>query len=720
MRRFKVNRYRNFGNSNAGGGNNRNTGTAPSRRVQVAQTSARNVEPQPSQHKQAETSQPSADVQRIKNIVAEVVREELDKLRISLNSTIETKIRYHIDQRLGLIANGDQLTTRGNNSFTIAEDSEHGDKSFMFKSNGDAVALITSAGVLYCRNIWLNGINVIDALNKVFQQQQSGSSDYVRHSDLKNGTYVMNIEEITTTMETIQTERAEEWNSPLAVLAPNMTASQSVLIKLGKSGNDSNFGYIAYNWQGSLNPDNFISIGHRGYNHLYRFYPDRCEYFNGLAINMTDATKPALRLLNSSTGSVSMYVGKELTDGNCGGIQWNHSSDGNIDLKNYLSLMMYGVGDLVTCYSNKVEILKALTLRGDVLAYGNTTMMGAVTITKDTSIDGHLYLNNTIKTPLVMYNTATNGGDKWIRIGVNDEAKNNLDFGFKYVGSGSDDNCAVIKIGGVDVLRCYYNRTEILTARLSVNGDTTITGRLNVVSDNDFPIKATVPTLANGTRCMIGITDQTKTATMGLSKTAKGAYQAYFKLLGEWAQLTVDATTITADGKFETTKTTPADAFGPNLQNMIFQLIYPIGSIYINYDKTGFYMFEDRVIRLNKFGCVFELLPSGMFLRNQAYSIVEEIDTGVVRFTEYDTIGWTGGEAYHTLTIDEMPSHTHVIDMHESGKEAAGFGAAVSPYFGDRIMVRGEPRNSTFSTGGGQAHNNLPPFKTVYMWQRIA
>lgn len=715
MRRFKVNRYRNFG---AGGG--RNAGTAPSRRMQVAQTSARNVETPPSQHKQAETSQTPADAQRIKNIVAEVVRDELDKLRISLNSTIETKIRYHIDQRLGLIANGDQLTTRGNNSFTIAEDSEHGDKSFMFKSNGDAVALITSAGVLYCRNIWLNGINVIDALNKVFQQQQSGTSDYVRHSDLKNGTYVMNIEEITTTKETVQTEAAEEWNSPLAVLAPNMTASQSVLIKLGKSGNDANFGYIAYNWQGSLSPDNFISIGHHGYNHLYRFYPDRCEYFNGLAINMTDATKPALRLLNSSTGSVSMYVGKELTDGNCGGIQWNHSTDGNLTLKNYLSLMMYGVGDLVTCYSNKVEILKTLTLRGDVLAYGNTTLMGPVVITKNTSIDAHLYLNNTIKTPLVLYNTATNGGDKWLRIGVNDEAKNNLDFGFKYVGSGSDDNCAVIRIGGFDVLRCYYNRTEILTARLSVNGDTTITGRLNVVSGDDVPIEVTAPTLAEQTSKMIAITDQTKTAAMGLSKTANGVYQACFKLLGESAQLLVDSTTITADGKFETTKTTPADAFGENLQNMIFQLIYPIGSIYISYDKTGYYMYEDSAIRLNKFGCVFELLPSGMFLRNQEYSIVAEVGTEDWRFTEYDTIGWTGGEAYHTLTVDEMPSHAHTTGHY--GWRWTSNDAKVKCVANDAIWSDGLTTNGFYcsNTGGGQAHNNLPPFKTVYMWQRVA
>lgn len=650
------------------------------------------------------------------------IPELIASIKRSLYGDIDARAKYWMEQRIGLLLNNNALMQKNTTELKIDYDNNSGGLSWLFKYNGSTVAYIDNHGFLYCSNILLNGVNLLNAVNNIvsINQNLNNQTDlFVRHTDLKNGTYVMNIEDITTSMETIQTKNSEEWNCPFVVLAPNMASNQNVLIKLGKNENDVNFGYLAYNWQGSLSPDNFISIGHQGYDHLYRFYRDRCEYFNGLVINMNDATNPALRLLNSNTGSVSMYVGKELTNGNCGIIRWNHSTDGNIDLKNYLSLMMYGVGDLIKCFSNNVEILKTLTLRGDVLAYGNTTLMGAVVITKNVSIDAHLYLNNTIKTPLVLYNTTTNGGDKWIRIGVNDTTKNNLDFGFKYVGSGSDDNCAVIRVGAVDILRCYYNRSQILKP-LSVEGDTTITGTTNVISGADIPLKATVPTLANGTSKMIGITDQTKTAVMSLNKTSEGAYQTSLKLLDESAQLVVDSTTITTDGKLETTKTTPVDAFGPNFQNMIFQLIYPIGSIYISYDKTGYYMFEDRVIRMNKFGCVFELLPSGMFLRNQAYSIVEEIDTGVVRFTEYDAIGWTGGEAYHTLTVDEMPSHAHTIGHY--GWRWTGNDAKVKCVANDAIWSDGLTTNGFYcsNTGGGQAHNNLPPFKTVYMWQRVA
>ena len=650
------------------------------------------------------------------------IPELITSIKRSLYGDIDARAKYWMEQRIGLLLNNNALMQKNTTELKIDYDNNSGGLSWLFKYNGSTVAYIDNHGFLYCSNILLNGVNLLNAVNNIvsINQNLNNQTDlFVRHTDLKNGTYVMNIEDITTTMETIQTKTSEEWNCPFVVLAPNMTANQNVLIKLGRTENDANCGYVAYNWQGDSNTDNFISIGHQGYDHLYRFYRDRCEFHNGLTINMIDATNPALRLLNSNTGSVSMYIGKELTNGNCGMIQWNHSTDGNLTLKNYLSLMMYGVGDLVTCYSNKVEILKTLTLRGDVLAYGNTTLMGTVMITKDTSIDAHLYLNNTIKTPLVLYNTATNGGDKWIRIGVNDTAKNNLDFGFKYVGSGSDDNCAVIRIGGFDVLRCYYNRTEILKP-LSVEGDTTITGTTNVISDADIPLKVTVPTLANGTSKMIAITDQTKTAVMSLSKTSEGAYQTSYKLLDESAQLVVDSTTITTDGKLETTKTTPADAFGPNFQNMIFQLIYPIGSIYISYDKTGYYMYEDRVIRLNKFGCVFELLPSGMFLRNQAYSIVAEVGTEDWRFTEYDTIGWTGGEAYHTLTVDEIPSHAHTTGHYGwrwTSNDSQVKCVANDAIWGDGLTTAGFYCSNT---GGGQAHNNLPPFKTVYMWQRVA
>ena len=670
------------------------------------------------------------------------IPELITSIKRSLYGDIDARAKYWMEQRIGLLLNNNALMQKNTTELKIDYDNNSGGLSWLFKYNGSTVAYIDNHGFLYCSNILLNGVNLLNAVNNIvsINQNLNNLNDlFVRHTDLKNGTYVMNIEDITTTKETIQTKTSEEWNCPFVVLAPNMTSNQNVLIKLGKNENDANCGYVAYNWSGDSNTDNFISIGQQGYDHLYRFYHDRCEFHNGLIININDATNPALRLLNSSTGSISMYIGKELTDGNCGIIRWNHSMDGNGNQKNYLGLMIYGsLIDLIKCYFNKVEIIGLLTVMGNMSIHSNETITGDVsiggnetitgdvsiggneTITGDVSIGGHLYLNNTIETPLVMYNTAENGGDKWIRIGVNDTAKNNLDFGFKYVGSGSDDNCAVIRVGDVDILRCYYNRSQILKP-LSIDGDTTITGVTNVISDADIPLKATVPTLANGTSKMIGITDQTKTAVMSLSKTSDGAYQTSLKLLDESAQLTVDATTITTDGKLETTKTTPTDAFGPNFQNMIFQLIYPIGSIYVSYDRTGYYIFENRVVRLNKFGCVFELLPDGVFLRNNKYAVADAWGEGTYHMIEWKSVGWTGGEEYHTLTVDEMPSHTHVIDIHGSGEEAAGFGAAAgSPYFGNRIMVGGTPRNLTYSTGKGEPHENCPPFKTVYMWERVA
>lgn len=86
------------------------------------------------------------------------------------------------------------------------------------------------------------------------------------------------------------------------------------------------------------------------------------------------------------------------------------------------------------------------------------------------------------------------------------------------------------------------------------------------------------------------------------------------------------------------------------------------------------------------------------------------------------TAGNVGGESTHTLTDSEIPSHSHSLPIHTSGSEASGYGLSGTLAFQDRVMINGLSSSSpsTSSKGGGQAHNNMPPYLVVYVWKRTA
>ena len=79
--------------------------------------------------------------------------------------------------------------------------------------------------------------------------------------------------------------------------------------------------------------------------------------------------------------------------------------------------------------------------------------------------------------------------------------------------------------------------------------------------------------------------------------------------------------------------------------------------------------------------------------------------------------GSTGGEATHTLTVDEMPKHSHNLPVDKQYGEATTTER-------DRInLTSGIAYNNGYAsndTGANQPHNNMPPYLTVYMWRRIA
>lgn len=73
--------------------------------------------------------------------------------------------------------------------------------------------------------------------------------------------------------------------------------------------------------------------------------------------------------------------------------------------------------------------------------------------------------------------------------------------------------------------------------------------------------------------------------------------------------------------------------------------------------------------------------------------------------------GSTGGEATHTLTVNEMPSHSHTYskwnNLNQLIQAGGGYGINEGSY-------------TTSSTGGSQPHNNMPPYRAVYIWERTA
>lgn len=138
-----------------------------------------------------------------------------------------------------------------------------------------------------------------------------------------------------------------------------------------------------------------------------------------------------------------------------------------------------------------------------------------------------------------------------------------------------------------------------------------------------------------------------------------------------------------------------------DITTQLLEKVYPVGSIYISANRVSPQVF---------LGGTWEPFAYGRTLVG-----VDDSDSSPdMDFAEPLK---TGGEKTHQLTIEEMPSHNYSIkkqvDNNSGNKISVGSGSASLFYQLDDTV-------KTNNTGGGQAHNNMQPYITVYMWRRIS
>jgi len=175
-------------------------------------------------------------------------------------------------------------------------------------------------------------------------------------------------------------------------------------------------------------------------------------------------------------------------------------------------------------------------------------------------------------------------------------------------------------------------------------------------------------------------------------------------LLGITAAVEPAITTAT-DSEGEVTPALATGITAAEVWNLVksaaLDSIYPIGAIY-----TAITSGSPQSV----FGGTWVSFGQGRVL--VGHDDASEPDSDFVASSTDGSSVLVGGAKKHTLSVDEIPSHTHGISNFEN---PAGTGSTGSANGASSFSTV-----NTTATGGGTAHNNLQPYVVVYMWKRTA
>ena len=268
-------------------------------------------------------------------------------------------------------------------------------------------------------------------------------------------------------------------------------------------------------------------------------------------------------------------------------------------------------------------------------------------------------------------------------------------------------------------------------------------------SEVDTALNNKQDTLVSGT----SIKTINNTSLLGSGNISIGGGGSSVDIATTWGNPTSDSK-VPSEKLAKDSLDTKANSNHTHTSNQVTDLIdtiYPVGSIYMSVSNTS---------------------PSILF-----GGTWEQIkDTFLLATGDTYANGSTGGEATHTLTVNEMPSHTHIQDSHNHTQDSHNHtqnshnhsastdrkflalgkndnwgytnarqmqstsGSYYYPYSNKNTSGLTEPENTASktatnqettatnqattatnqNTGGGQAHNNMPPYLTVYIWKRTA
>ena len=163
---------------------------------------------------------------------------------------------------------------------------------------------------------------------------------------------------------------------------------------------------------------------------------------------------------------------------------------------------------------------------------------------------------------------------------------------------------------------------------------------------------------------------------------------------------TYDVATSSKNGLMSAADKAKLDAIQSGATSLRWQDVYPVGAYYFSSSPTS---------PASLFGGTWTAVTGKFLYMNAGTSV--------------------GGSNTHTLTVNEMPRHSHDIKMSGQDRYAGiwlsnasegSLWSIVSPTLKEHLDSGRAPYLYNTNSGGGKAHNNMPAYQTVYAWRRTA